>query len=424
VSEGLAAVAELVRREAGITMTLSQELSLRAALGRAAPGLDPDAFLERTNDPLQGRDLVLRLIDEVTVKETTFLRDRDQLTVIDWHALHRSARAAGSDRIRVWSAGCATGEEPYTLALLATEAFAPLEPPVDVLGTDISGAALAAAGRGRYRERSVRELDPDRRRRYFEDEGGEFVAGERLRRYVRFSRHNLTRDPIPPFGEHAFDLIVCRNVLIYFDVPTVERILTSFERAVRVGGTLLIGAADALCGTATRLAASPAHHRRGLPKASRLLRRPHAKKSRPPDPEPPAAEDNRPRTDLLEAALAAADGGRSDEALAHADELLAVNPLDADAYFVRGLVLLEAGSPMDAVASLRRALYVDTSFALAAFTLGRAYDALTDSASARRSYAQALRTIEPTDNRHELLLQQVDLNDVAAACRARLALLR
>ena len=115
----LADVADLVRREAGITLSAAQESSLQAALGRAAPGLDAESFLRQTSDPVAGRDLVLRLIDEVTVKETTFLRDREQLTVIDWQGLHRSARAAGSDRIRVWSAGCATGEEPYTLAMLA-----------------------------------------------------------------------------------------------------------------------------------------------------------------------------------------------------------------------------------------------------------------------------------------------------------------
>jgi len=422
VTDQLGQVADLVRREAGITMSAAQETSLRAALGRAAPGLDAESFLRRTNDPVVGRELVLRLIDEVTVKETTFLRDREQLTVIDWHTLHRSARAAGSDRIRVWSAGCATGEEPYTLALLATEAFAPAEPPVDILGTDISGAALQAAADGRYRERSVRELDPDRRRRYFEYDGTEHVVGPELRRHVRFARHNLTRDSIPPVGETGFDLIVCRNVLIYFDVPTVERVLSAFEAAVRPGGTLLIGAADALCGTATRLAASSRRApRRGLhmpqihPKKEKPRRRLRALQR---------VETVRVRDELLEAALAAADGGRRDDALAAAAELLAHNPLDADAYFVRGLVELEGGSAEEAVGSLRRALYVDASFALAAFTLGRAHDALGDGASAKRAYAQALRTIDPDDQRHELLLKQVDLNDVAAACRARLAVLR
>jgi tetratricopeptide (TPR) repeat protein len=93
------------------------------------------------------------------------------------------------------------------------------------------------------------------------------------------------------------------------------------------------------------------------------------------------------------------------------------------AYFIRGLVELEAHDGAHAVASLRRALYVDPTFALAAFTLGRAHDAVGDDSAARRAYEQALRTLDPEDERHELLLQQVDLGDVAAACHARLATL-
>lgn len=412
MNQGLAALADLVHREAGITLTQAQESSLRAALGRAAPGLDADAFIRQTTDPIEGRPLVQRLIDEFTVKETTFLRDRDQLATIDWENLRRVANAAGSSRIRVWSAGCATGEEPYTLAMLAVEAFAPHEPPVDILGTDISSAAVMSARHGLYRERSVRELDPERRRRYFELHGSDFLVGDELRRYVRLERHNLTRDPIPPLGDLSFDLIVCRNVLIYFDVHTVERILSSFERCVVANGTLLIGHADALCGSATRLTQRAAERRRLKPAKPRMTQR----LRRAPRPEPS-------RDELLTAALAAADSGKSAEALDHANRLLSADPLDADAYFVRGLVELESGAANDAAATLRRALYVDPGFALAAFTLGRAHDALGDSDSARRAYAQALRSIQPSDERHELLLQQVDLNDIAAACRARLAVL-
>jgi chemotaxis protein methyltransferase CheR len=101
--------------------------------------------------------------------------------------------------------------------------------------------------------------------------------------------------------------------------------------------------------------------------------------------------------------------------------LLADNPLDADAHFVQGLVRLAAGEPASAATALRRALYIDATFALAAFALGRSYDALGDIPAARRSYEQALRTLDPDDHRHEMLLQQVDLGDIASACRARLA---
>jgi chemotaxis protein methyltransferase CheR len=349
---------------------------------------------------------VSRLIDEVTIKETTFLRDRRQLDPLAWHALLEVARSGGSETIRVWSAGCATGEEPYTLALLAAEAFGTADPPVDILGTDVSTAALADALRGTYRERAVRAL-PDSSRRRFLGVGADdrYVVNDELRRLVRFEQHNLARDSFPPLGEDRFDLVICRNVLIYFEASLVEHVIRGLEHSVRPGGTLVIGAADALVGTAGRLASitTPV-----AAAAARTLRRPLGR--------PPVLT----RDERLAAALEAANAGRADEAFGHTEALLEKDPLDADAYFVKGLVELEADDAANAAASLRRALYVDPTFGLAAFKLGRAHDALGDETAARRAYEQALRTLDPDDRRHELLLQQVDLGDVAGACRARL----
>ena len=103
--------------------------------------------------------------------------------------------------------------------------------------------------------------------------------------------------------------------------------------------------------------------------------------------------------------------------------LLAADPLDAEARFVHGIVLLDAGQPTAAVTALRGVLYTDPTFALAAFTLGRAYDAAGDRPAGRRAYARALRTLQdprPAGNRHEALLQQVEVGDIVAACQARL----
>ncbi len=155
---------------------------------------------------------------------------------------------------------------------------------------------------------------------------------------MRFAPHNLSRDPIPPPGEAAFDLIVCRNVLIYFDGETVERVIDGLERALRPDGMLILGSADTLCGTVRRLAgigaepAAPAPARR----AARVFRRPLGR--------------------------AAAEEAPSDS-------------LDAEASFLKGVSALEAGDAPAAAASLRRALYVDPTFGLAAFTLGRAHEA-------------------------------------------------
>jgi len=101
--------------------------------------------------------------------------------------------------------------------------------------------------------------------------------------------------------------------------------------------------------------------------------------------------------------------------------LLGENALDADAHFVDGLVGLGAGRPAEAAAALRRALFADPSFGLAAFSLGRAYDELGDTLAARRSYQLALRTLDPADDRHRQMLQQVDIGDITAACRVRLS---
>jgi len=429
VTDPITEIAELVRRETGIVAPPARQAALRAAVSRAAPGLGPATVLALLSDPARGRDLRERLIDEVTTRETTFIRDRGQLDAIGWHDLLRSASAAGSGTIRVWSAGCASGEEPYTLALLADQAFAPAPAPVEVLGTDISGAALAAAAAGQYGERAIRALGQPERDRYLVPRAdGSYLAGERLRRLVRFRGHNLARDPIPPPGEAAFDLVVCRNVLIYFEQRLAARVIELLGQSLRADGRLLLGASDALQLTSARtgraLTGSAGPARPGLVSPGPVLSGPA-----PHGPGPAAGrparrslrrEPARSRDQQLAAALDAAGRGDHDGALAHVAVLVAGDPLDADAHFIGGLVTLEAGEPAAAVAALRRALYADPTFALAAFTLGRAHDALGDAAGARRAFEQVLRTVDPGDDRHESILRQVDLGDIAAACRARL----
>jgi len=405
----LAEITELVRLNTGIALPAARETAILVAVARAAPGLSPAEFMCAASDPLRGRGLVDRLIDEVTVQETTFVRDRGQLDTVPWYALLQSARAAGARAVRVWSAACASGEEAYTLALLADRAFGAPQAPVDVLGTDISGAALEAAAAGRYRERAVRSLEPAFRNRYLDRQAdGTYLVGQRLRELVRFGRHNLASDPFPPLGEAAFDLVACRNVLIYFQQPAVGKIIASLEQSLRPGGMLMLGAADAL----HRTMAQPAIRalpRQGPPRPDeRPLRRPLGRQPAP------------SRDDRLAAALDAAGAGDRAEAARQVAAMLSADPLDADAHFVQGLVTLEAGEPAQAAAALRRALYADPAFSLAAFVLGRACDEMGDAAAARRAYERVLRTLDPDDHRHEPILQQVDVGDIAAACRARL----
>ena len=387
MSSALDLVAELVFRESGIRVQPAQHPALRSAIVRALPNGDAAAFLDLAASPVDGPRAIATLIDEVTIKETFFYRDRQQLDTIPWRTLLERAQEAGSSEVRVWCAACATGEEAYTLALLACEAFAPASPPVRILATDISTAALAASQAGRYRERSLRTVAPSLRDQYFEDEGHQLRVGDRLRSLVTFAQHNLVTGTMPPLGETAFDLIICRNVLIYFDGETADRVIDGLRSALRPEGTLILGSADVLCGTARRLVKleSVQARRQPLP-PSNPLRKPLG--------------------------LAAS-----------AEIVVPPDPFDVDAHFLRAIGELESGDAPAAADSLRHVLYLDPTFGLAAFALGRAHEATGDPSAARRAYQQALRTIDMADDRHDHLLEQVDLVDVATACRARLATL-
>jgi chemotaxis protein methyltransferase CheR len=432
VTGALTALAALIQRTTGMTVLPGRETALRLAVGRAAPGLEPEDYLLATRDPVYGPGLVDRLIDEVTVHETSFARDMPQLGTIDWRALHRAVRAAGSDVIRVWSAGCATGEEAYTLALLAISAFAPGAPPVDILGTDISGAVIAAAETGCYRPRAVRALDPQLRNRHLERQAdGTYQVSGRLRSLARFGRHNLIHDPFPPPGEARFDLILCRNVLIYFEPALARQVTELLKSSLRPGGMVMLGAADVLQVSPARTGEprpqgpGPARPTASRPAADRPAPGPAAEAPRQamrvlPRGPLPTGQRVLTRDQRLTATLTAAASGDRTGALEHAASLVEAHPLDADAHFLHGLVALEAGDPAKARDALRQALCADPGFSIAAFTLGRAYDALGDGTAARRAYLQALRNLDPDDRRHESLLQQVDLADIAAACRARL----
>src|SRR5581483_10074354 len=184
-------------------------------------------------------------------------------------------------------------------------------------------------------------------------------------------------DPVPPVGEVAFDVIACRNVLIYFDLDTVSRVIDRLEGGLRPSGTLVLGAADRVSGTASRLAglAAPGERRRpARPKPQPVRARGSARRRRPPaaPARPGAPQGPRRRVDeRIEDAVQAADSGDLERALSIATKVIEVQPLNPDAHFIRGLAARGTGELESAVSAFRRALYVDPSFGLAAFELGR-----------------------------------------------------
>jgi chemotaxis protein methyltransferase CheR len=390
MSVQLDALADVIRGAAGLQLEQNRQPALRAALARAWPGVSHAEVLRRALDPATELATIATLIDEYTIKETSFLRDRNQLASIDWHALRGRAATAGSDVVRVWSAACATGAEPYSLAMLACEAFASTSPPVRILATDISSAALAAAAAGSYGNRSVSGVEERLRSRYLQPSGNDFVVIPALRRLVELAQHNLVSDPYPPRGEGLFNLILCRNVLIYFDPATCAQIVGGLEQALASDGTLVLGAADALCvpGRPPMVGVRVA---RPSSAASVRARRPRRAPSVAPQTVPPSPPGE--------------------------------DPMDPAAHYERGLDELESGDAVVAVSSLRRALYLDPASELAAFALGRAHEKAGDSLAARRSYQQTLRLLRGRSEPGGSLAGGIPAFTVTGACEARLAAL-
>lgn len=189
------------------------------------------------------------LIDLVTTNETYFFRERSQLTALVEEIvpslLSQAAGGSGRKPVSIWSAGCSSGEEPYSVIALAMEAG--LRPGRDlrVYASDISRRMLMKCRRGLYREASFRETSDELRARYFREKDGLFGICDEVKRHVDFIHLNLVDEAkLALLG--TMDVILCRNVIIYFDAETKRRVIQSFYERVRPGGYLLLGHAESL----------------------------------------------------------------------------------------------------------------------------------------------------------------------------------
>ena len=193
------------------------------------------------------------LIDQLTVKDTRFFRNEEAMSAVGQYLRRRSREIAQEQRpLRIWSVGCALGQEAYSLGMIASECFDFTEVDWEVLGTDISPTAVMKASRGVYADKQVKGLSPNRMRRFFKavDEG--WQVEESLRGRVSFGASNLRHIESCPFT--AQDVIFCQNVLIYFREETVNHIVNQFVERLRPGGLLVLGAGEAPDWNSSRVA--------------------------------------------------------------------------------------------------------------------------------------------------------------------------
>lgn len=184
------------------------------------------------------------LLDRLTINVSDFFRDPGVYAQIRRKVL---AQWQQQPTVRIWSAGCAHGQEPYSLAILLSE-HVPAVCHWSILATDIDPTVLEHARTGRYSADSIRHVLPDLRKKYFEVSGEEQVVKLQLRRRIEFRRHDLT-GTLP---DEKFDLIVCRNVLIYFVSGLQERLFNGFHARLNDGGFLVLGKTETLLGEMRR----------------------------------------------------------------------------------------------------------------------------------------------------------------------------
>jgi chemotaxis protein methyltransferase CheR len=396
----------LVASRLGLDLPEHRRADLEHGLARASRACSistPErylAWLEALSDenPAWGQ-----LASHLTIGETYFFRDRATFDALEQHvfpSLIAVRRAEGILRLRLWSAGCATGEEPYSLAMLLDRLLPDRsEWAVTILATDINPQALEAAQRGRYREWSFRETPRWVRDRWFHPQGADRVEVDaRIRRMVTFAPVNLADDGYPSVVTNtgAMDLILCRNVLMYFTGETVRATVARLQRALGPGGWLVVSAVEASVELfhplapvnfpgaifyrkdAAGVASAPLRWSsetilRGLadlafsvPTSNDLVTS-HSPVGTPQEEHAGGQED---LAADLQRARVLADQGNLEQARKLCEAALATDRLNPEAYLLLAAICQEQGEAQSALEALRRAIYLAPDLATSHFLLG------------------------------------------------------
>jgi len=195
------------------------------------------SFRDYMNLLLKDQKAKDEFLDKLTINVTEFFRNPEK-----WQELKNkylpTLLKESSRNFKAWSAGCATGEEPYSLAILLEELNAPSR--ASILATDLDLRALERAKRGIYESRALVNMPKLMIDKHFEIENGFFRIKDNVKRRVQFKQHNMLQDPFP----NNIDLIVCRNVVIYFKPESKDRLYRNFAKALKIGGMLFVGSTE------------------------------------------------------------------------------------------------------------------------------------------------------------------------------------
>jgi chemotaxis protein methyltransferase CheR len=196
---------------------------------------------------------LMQLLDLLTINETGFFRNRPQFELLEQVVLPdviQSNRTGNGSKLRIWSAGCSTGEEPFSIAMSVLEALPNLVGwDIRIFASDLSLSVLEKASRGIYESARLDTLDSARLNRFFQAHPEGFEVREEVKKHVIYDFHNLKHEN----GLRELDIIFCRNVLIYFDPEEQRKVLDKFIHALRLGGYLFLGHSESVLGMTDEL---------------------------------------------------------------------------------------------------------------------------------------------------------------------------
>lgn len=403
----LDAAADEVRQLTGLIFQPSRRTDFSVALTHAmrrANERNPARYFSRVrSEP----PLLDELIAEITIGETYFFRDPAQLAVVQQLAFNSFAP---DRRLRVWSAGCASGEEPYTLAMMLRACGRASS---EVIGTDLSRESLARARKAEYTRWSLRGVPEEAIRTHFEPVDRRVTPVRAVRDAVDFRYLNLAEDsyPSPAAGVWHMDVILCRNVLIYLDQETVKRVAERLIASLSSDGWLFVGSADPMLGnlvpcTVLTTDAGLAYRRPAAPPAAVWTRVPLDEPAFPspveeypwsppladPGPGVPAAAVDDP-TAVLAEVRALANAGELDGADRLCTAAMERHRSSAELSYLHAILLIEGGHFASAVTAARQALYLDRSMAVTHLALATALSRQGDQHGARLALRNAERVL-------------------------------
>ncbi|HET7629263.1 MAG TPA: protein-glutamate O-methyltransferase CheR [Bacillales bacterium] len=227
---------QLTKRSFSVDLSKYKEMQMKRRLAALCEQHGFSNFVSFHEAMMRRPELKQIFLDKMTINVSSFFRNLKRWTVLETEVLPRLMKERR--RLKIWSAACSTGEEPYTLSILLSQTMR--QPQFEIIATDIDEQALAKAKVGTYSERSMAEMPESWKQEFFVQDGAGWRISDSAKANVRFIKHDLFSEPIA----RDFDLIVCRNVLIYFTNEAKAFLYDRFQDSLTSGGILFVGSTE------------------------------------------------------------------------------------------------------------------------------------------------------------------------------------